>query len=171
MKNTFYKSKYWIINHTILAIITESIVVVSYIISINIGPLTSNEVLGFVIAFMFILFAFSLVFVLAPKTYLSKITLSNDSVSWNLFKKNICKINWNEIDDVKIEYRLYRKCLVFTITEHIDGFKKNELYFNVDRKNINAVVNYCSNKEINEKILRFIENKDYQTHYVIWKKN
>ena len=171
MKNTFYKSKYWIINHVILAILTESIVIVSYIISINVGTLSSNEELVFVLAFMFILFAFSQVFILAPKTYLSKITLSNDLISWNLFKKNICKINWNEIVDVKIEYRLYRKCLVFTIMEHIDRFKKNELYFNVDRKNINTVVNYCSNKEINKKIIGFIKNKDYKTHYVIWKKN
>lgn len=171
MKNSFLKSKYWIINHVILAIITESIVVVSYIISTNIGGLSSKEVLGFVIAFIFIFFSFSLVFILAPKTYLSKITLSNDAIYWELFNKKICRISWNKIVDVKVEYRLYRKCLVFTIMEHIDGFRKNELYFNVDRKNINAVVNYCSNKEINERVTGFIKNKDYQTHYVIWKKN
>lgn len=171
MKNTFYKSKYWIINHIILAIVTESIVIVSYIISVNIGRLTSNEFLMFVIAFIFILFAFSLVFILAPKAYLSKIVLSNETVSWKLFKKNICKINWNEIIDVKIEYRFYRKCLVFTLKENMDGFKKKELYFNVDKKNINLVGNYCSNKKIAEKVVSFIKNKDYQTHYVIWKRN
>ncbi len=171
MRNTFYKSKYWIINHIILAIITESIVVISYIISINLGTLTAHEVLVFVSAFIFILFAFSLVFILAPKTYLSKITLSNETISWNLLKKNICKISWNEIVDVKIEYRFYRKCLVFILKEHIDGFKKKELYFNVDRKNINLVGSYCSNKKITEKIVCFIKNKNYQTHYVIWKRN
>lgn len=171
MKNTFYKSKYWIINHIILGIVTESILVISYIISVNIGPLTSEEVSMFVLAFIFILFSFSLVLILAPKTYLSKITLSNETVSWNLFKKNICKITWNEIVDVKIEYRFYRKCLVFTLNENIKGFKKKELYFNVDRRNINLTRNYCNNKKMNEKIVNFIKNKDYQTHYMIWKKN
>ncbi|MFA5289903.1 MAG: hypothetical protein WC351_02535 [Candidatus Izemoplasmatales bacterium] len=171
MRDTFYKSKYWIINHIILAIVTESIVIVSYVISVNIGRLTSSEVLMFVIAFIFILFAFSLVFILAPKAYLSKITLSNETISWNLLKKNICKISWNEIVDVKIEYRLYRKCLVFTLKKNIGGFKKKELYFNVDKRNINLVSNYCYNIKVNEKIVSFIENKDYQTHYVIWKKN
>jgi len=171
MKNTFYKSKYWIINHIILGMITESIVLISYIISINSGALTTQEVLVFVSTFIFLLFSFSLVFLLAPKTYLSKIVLSNETISWNLFKKNVCKISWNEIVDVKIEYRLYRKCLVFTLREHIDGFKKKELYFNVDRKNINILCNYRSNKKITEKVEKFIKNKDYQTHYVIWKRN
>ena len=171
MKNTFYKSKYWIINHIILAIISESIVIISFIISANIGAITSNGLLLFVSAFLFILFAFSLVFILAPKIFLSKIILSSETISWKLFNKNLCKISWNEIVNVKIEYRFYRKCLVFILKKHIDGFKKKELYFNVDEKNINLVADYCSNGKITKKIENLIKNKDYKTHYVLWKKN
>ena len=171
MKNTFCKSKYWIINHVILAIISEIIVVVALLISINIDNSNPKIVLGFILAFSFVLVIFSLVFLLAPRTFLSKFTLSKETIRWTIFNKTIVEIDWNEIIDVTIEYRLYRKCLVFDIGKHIPGFKRNELYFNVDKKNISAVLAYCNKDEISRKLGDFLSKKEYKTHYVIWKKN
>jgi hypothetical protein len=146
-------------------------VVVAYIISIDIDNSNPNIVVGFILVFLFILLAFSLVFFLTPRAFLSKFTLSNDKISWTIFRKTIIELAWEEIVDVKIEYRFYRKCLVFDITKHVPGFKRNELYFNVDKKNITSVFAYCKNDVISNKLNNFIINKDYETHYVIWKRN
>lgn len=171
MKNTFYKSKYWIINHVILTIISEIIVLIAMLISINIDNSNPNIVLGFILAFSFVFVVFSLVFLLAPRSFLSKITLTKDTIRWTIFNKTIIEVDWNEITSVKIEYRMYRKCLIFDIAKHIPGFKRNELYFNVDKKNISAVLAHCNNDEICRKLSDFISKKEYKTHYVIWKKN
>ena len=171
MKNTFYKSKYWIINHVIFAIISEIMVVIALLISISIDNSNPNIFIGFILAFSFVLVIFLLVFLLAPRTFLSKYTLSKETIRWTLFNKIIIEIDWNEIIDVRIEYRLYRKCLIFDIVKHIPGFKRNELYFNVDKKNISAVLANCKNDEICKKLSDFLRKKEYKTHYVIWKKN
>jgi uncharacterized membrane protein YhaH (DUF805 family) len=171
MKNTFYKSKYWIINHIILVSICEIMVIIAFFISFEIDHSNPNMVLGFILAFLFVLFLFSLVFILAPRTFLSKFTLSNEKISWIIFKNIIVEFGWDEIVDVKIEYRFYRKCLVFYLTKQIPGYEKKAYYFNVDKENIVSVYYYCKNDEIKKKINNYIANKDFETHCVIWKRN
>jgi uncharacterized membrane protein YhaH (DUF805 family) len=81
MKNTSYKSKYWIINHILIATVCEIMLVVAFIISIDIDNSNPDIVLGFILMFLFVLLVFSFVFILAPKAFLSKLTLSNEKIT------------------------------------------------------------------------------------------
>ena len=110
------------------------------------------------------------IFFLAPRTYLSMFSVSNGGIRWYINKKTIAELKWEDMLDVKIEVRLYRKCMVFDIAKHISGFRKNEFYFNVDKENIQTVYKFCKNENINLKIENFIKNKEYKTPIFIWKK-
>lgn len=171
MRNKFLKSKYWVLHNVFLAIFGEIIVLIAFLVVQNNFEMDRDLFLVFLLAFVVALLGPCVVFILAPKAFLSRISLSKKSIQWILFGKTICEVNWVEILDVKIEYKINWKCLVFTTSRHIPGQKRNELYFNVDKKNINAVLSYCLNENIRKKIDIFIKNKDYVTHLMIWQKN
>jgi len=171
MKNTFLKSKYWVIYNVLLAIFGEIIVLIAFLVVQNSLVMDRGLYLAFVLAFIVVILGPCGVLMLAPKVFLSKITLSNNSIQWILFGKTFFEVNWEEILDVKIEYRLNWKCLVFLSSKNIPGQKRNELYFNVDKENISTALSYCQNEKIRKKINIFINNKDYVTRLMIWQKN
>jgi len=171
MKNTFLKSKYWVIYNIFLVVFGEIIVLIAFlIVKYNIG-MDRSLFLAFNLAFIVALLGPLVVIVLAPKAFISRITLSNKSIQWILLGKTIFEVNWEDIIDVKIEFKLNWKCLVFITDRHILRQKVNELYFNVDKESIYAVLSFCQNENIRKKIDIFIRNKEYVTHFMIWQKN
>lgn len=167
-KTTFWKSKYWLINKLIATTIGEVILIVAYFIISTYEELDTKSTLVYLLFLIIAFFMSSLPIIVGPRTYLSKFTILDNGISWYLHKKRILIFDWEDIIDVSIETRLYRKCLVFEITKHTHGFRKNEFYFNVDKRNIEVLYKLCKNESTKNKIGIFIKNKEYVTPIFIW---
>ena len=170
MEKSFLKSKYWLINHFLIVAIMEIITIIS-IILIYLKENNPVFLVYLLLLFIVILILSSTVLMLAPKTYLARISVSSKGVRWTLFKKLIMNIGWDEVTDVYIDYRFFRKCLVFKLTKSTPHVKDKEFYFNVDRMSIETIMKFCVNQSISAKIKQIIRDKSYQTHNILWMKN
>ncbi len=170
MKTTFLKSKYWLINNILVTTIGEVLFIVAYFIISTYEELDTKSTLVYLLFLIIAFFISSLPIIVGPRTYLSKFTILDNGISWNIHKKGILIFDWEDIIDVSIETRLYRKCLVFEITKHAHGFRKDEFFFNVDKRNIEVLHKLCKRDCIKNKIGKFIQNRDYVTPIFIWQK-
>jgi hypothetical protein len=150
--------------------IVQILWLVAYLGILSIDPLDSESTLIFFLLLILNSVLIVLPILVGPKMFLSKFTITDNGILWTIYNKKIQYFDWDDILDVYIETRLYRKCLIFDITKHTPGFRKNEFFFNVDKCNIEVLHAFCKNDRITNKIGHFIEKKEYVTPIFIWPK-
>lgn len=152
MKNVFYKNFYtlWIntISHITLAIII-------FLIIINLKISFSSLGIGALLfwggaIFPIIILVEPMIF--ERRKLFSKIIIDETGIKV-VFRDQLRESHkWTDVEDVIKASMTRNQELKFTLKSKVDGYNNDILYFNVDRKIKEALLFYCNNEEIREKI-------------------
>jgi hypothetical protein len=162
MKTTFYKSKYLLMDFLIYIILCDLVIGIGYIFIVEYAGYNRFVLLIFILISIAIsLFIASLLF-LFPQTFISKIYFSKEGIRWLIYKKTIELVLWEDIKDIKVEYKLNKKCVVLLLNRKLLGHRENEFYFNIDKSNVQILYHFCKIDFLNAKIKKIIESKNYK---------
>ena len=100
------------------------------------------------------------IFIFSTKrTTLSKIVLIPESISWECLRKTILKLEWSEIETVKIEKKgIGYYCLLSSIENKNKNISKT-LSFGITNRKLKKMYLVCSNYNVKQKINDILHSK------------
>jgi len=93
---------------------------------------------------------FTLILVLFRKSLLSKVYINEWGIRLKYKNLVIKEVKWSDIVEIKLASTDRNRSMVIFLPEKLDDYTHDYLYFNIDKKILATIKNFCNNKEILE---------------------